>query len=410
MYAKRGVRNVRWFTVVVWMAVLGLLVFPAHNASAQDDSGLFLPLVNSEQNGSTNTSDLVASYVVSAEEQKATLEFWTHEALAAAKPLEVAMAMGPMTAAEAAQDTPQTVGLPGFAAGGRAAPDADSFAQAAYAEDWAAMAEAAEVDSPSAIDGTSQVYTQYRISNTALWKIYPHIWVGRLSFTTPSGTTYCSGTSISNNIMLTAAHCLYDSTNNRWYSNWVFTPAYRNGSAPYGTFPATTCRVLTAWVNLTGTFTINGWTKYDVGVCNMGTNSAGTTLNNAVGWMGRQWNWPYVRHFHTLGYPFRDYNDVAIASAGAYLYACVAESFQQTTDTRGMGCGVSRGMSGAPYDDWLCTGRNRWRSGWGRLRLCLRRTESLCNTVYQQQHRRALQRSRLLAVEPLPSGSIDVQT
>jgi hypothetical protein len=81
----------------------------------------------------------------------------------------------------------------------------------------------------------------------------------------------------------------------------------------------------------------------------MGTNSAGTTLNNAVGWMGRQWNFPYIRHFHNLGYPFRNYNDAIITDAGKFLHACVAESFQQTTETRGAGCNVSRGMSGGPW-------------------------------------------------------------
>ena len=137
----------------------------------------------------------------------------------------------------------------------------------------------------------------------ALQTVYPHRWVGRVTFTTPSGTSFCSGTSISNNIMLTAAHCIYDSTNNQFYSNWALSPAYRNGSAPYGTFAATRCWVLTAWVNLTGSFAINTWSRHDVGVCNMGNNSSGTTLNNAVGWMGRQWNYPYIRHFHTLGTP-----------------------------------------------------------------------------------------------------------
>ncbi len=198
--------------------------------------------------------------------------------------------------------------------------------------------------------GTSQVFTSYTVNQaTALHTIYPHRWVGRVSFTTPTGTSNCSATSISNNVMLTAAHCLYDSTNNRWYSNWVFSPAYRNGATPYGSFPATNCWVLTAWVNLSGSYAINSWARHDVGVCNMGTNSTGTTLNNAVGWMGRQWNWPYVRHVHDLGYPFRDSNDAFLPSAGQYLRACVAESFQQTTETRGMGCNYGRGISGGPW-------------------------------------------------------------
>jgi hypothetical protein len=86
-----------------------------------------------------------------------------------------------------------------------------------------------------------------------------------------------------------------------------------------------------------------------VGVCNMGTNAAGQTLNNAVGWMGRQWNWPYIRHFFNMGYPFNDYNNNPMGNAGQYLRTCVAESFQQTTETRGMGCNYGPGISGGPW-------------------------------------------------------------
>ena len=116
--------------------------------------------------------------------------------------------------------------------------------------------------------------------------------------------------------MLTAAHCIYDSTNNRFYSNWVLSPAYRAGATPYGTFAATQCWVLNSWVALAGSYAINTWARHDVGVCKMGNNSSGQTLNNAVGWMGRQWNQPYVRHLHDLGYPFRDYNNNVITELG----------------------------------------------------------------------------------------------
>ena len=107
--------------------------------------------------------------------------------------------------------------------------------------------------------------------------------------------------------------------------------------------------MLSDWVNLTGSFSINTWSRHDVGVCKMGSNSAGQTLNSAVGWMGRQWDWPYARHFHTMGYPFRDYNDVLLSNAGEYGRLCAAESFQQTTETRGMGCSWGRGISGGPW-------------------------------------------------------------
>jgi hypothetical protein len=352
MYRKSGFRNLRRFTVVVWMSVLGLFVFPAQVSMAQGGDSLFLPYVNTEKAPNTNASALVVSHSIPKAQQTKALKFWTHEALAAAEPLEIAVQVGPATAAEAAQSEPvvAAVGLPGFAPGGAAAPGAERAAQAAYAEDWAPMAEAAAIQSPQAVDGTSEIFTSYQANySNKLWHLYPHTWVGRLSFQTANGTSTCSGTSISNNIMLTAAHCLYDTKNDQWYSNWVFTPAYRAGNAPYGSFPATNCTVLTSWLNLTGNYTIGGWAKHDVGVCNMGTNSAGTTLNNAVGWMGRQWDGPDVLHFHSLGYPFRNHNNTYLPYPGAYLTACVAESALQATDTRRMGCNRTQGMDGGPW-------------------------------------------------------------
>lgn len=299
-------------------------------------------------------SQQVVTKVISPAEQKAALAFWTRKAIAEAKPLE--MKSQPGTAAvvseEAALSEAKATGPAGYAPAGAPAADANRVAQAAYPSDWAALQEelrqtTAAADLPA---GTSQVYTSYVANQAGVMQlIYPHVWVGRLSFTTPNGTSYCSGTSISGNVMLTAAHCLYDSTNNRWYSNWVLTPAYRAGSAPYGTFAARQCWVLTAWVNLTGSYAINTWARHDVGVCKMGPNSAGRTLNSAVGWMGRQWNAPYVRHFHDLGYPFRDYNNNLLPNAGLYLRACVAESFTQTTETRGLGCNYGGGISGGPW-------------------------------------------------------------
>lgn len=298
-----------------------------------------------------NPRSQVVTKVISPAEQQAALAFWTHEAIAAAEPMPMLVQTGPAEVDLGGLEAGGVTGEPGMVPGGFAAADADQIAQAAYPADWAAMEElSGQTEGDGGILGTSQIFTSYTVNQTAaLQTLYPHRWVGRISFSAPGGTSYCSGTSISGNVMLTAAHCLYDSTSNTWFSNWAFTPAYRNGSAPYGTFPATQCWVLTAWVNLTGSFAINSWTRHDVGVCKMGNNSAGQTMNAAVGFMGRQWNQPYVRHFHTMGYPFRNSSDALLPSAGLYLRLCAAESFQQTTETRGMGCNFGRGISGGPW-------------------------------------------------------------
>lgn len=298
---------------------------------------------------------VVMTTVISEAEQKAALSFWTHDAMAEAQPMQMPVQFGPAEIDKAAVVEQTAAEAPGYAPAGRAAPNADKEAQATYPLDWAALKESVDAADLSEADlfapeGTSRIYTSFTVNQfAALQPIYPHKWVGRLSFRVPGGTSYCSATSISGNVMLTAAHCLYDTTNNRWYSNWVFTPAYRNGGAPYGTFAATQCWVLPAWGNLAGNYSINGWARHDVGVCKMGRNSAGRTLNNAVGFMGREWNQPYVRHFFNLGYPFRDTNNAVIADSGKWLRACVAESFQQTTETRGMGCNYGPGMSGGPW-------------------------------------------------------------
>lgn len=306
---------------------------------------------------------LVVSRVISQAEQDAALAFWTRKAIASAQPMELPVQYGPAAVDVSALSLAEAFSPPGSVAAGASDPNSELVAQSAYSLDWLALEEslgeiaapdgAVGVEDVAAADaptGTGQVYTSYRVNTiSALQKLYPHKWIGRLSFSTPDGTSYCSATSISGNVMLTAAHCLYESTGNDWYSNWVFTPAYRNGNAPYGTFAASQCWVLTAWVNLSGGFSINGWTRHDVGVCKMGKNSAGQTLNSAVGWMGRQWNASYTKHVHNLGYPFRNYNNDLITDAGKYLVTCVAETWQQTTETRGMGCNWGGGISGGPW-------------------------------------------------------------
>lgn len=307
---------------------------------------------NPAQQPGTSKDGLVVSITSSPEQQKAALAFWTRQAIAGTRPMDMPSQAGPAAVDKDALAKQDTVGEFGFAPAGAAAPDADRKAQAAYSRDWEMLRAESPTNELSAgmPTGASQTYTSYTINEwSSAQLIYPHKWIGRLSFSTSGGTAYCSGTAISGNVMVTAAHCAYDTTNNRWYSNWAFTPAYRNGSAPYGTFPALSCSVLTAWVNLSGSYNINTWALHDVAVCKMGNNSAGQTLNGAVGYMGRQWNYSYVRHFHDLGYPFNDYNNTPITNAGKYLRTCTAESFQQATEVRGMGCNWGSGISGGPW-------------------------------------------------------------
>lgn len=293
----------------------------------------------------------VVSRTISATKQREALKFWTRERLIAATALEMPVGTAAEAAAGAAAiEESAAAGPSGRSTAGAPAASVDAVLQAAYAEDWAAMEGDPALE--SSVDeevGTSQVFTSYVANQlSSMQTIFPHRWFGRLSFSTPNGTSYCSATATSNNTIVTAAHCIYDTAANRFYSNWVFTPAFRNGNAPFGTFPARTCWVLNSYINQPG-YSINGAAPHDVAVCKMNNNSAGVSLNSAVGWAGRSWNFSYVRHFHTVGYPFRNTSQTLLTNAGLYLRTCAAESFAQATEVRGMGCNWGGGISGGAW-------------------------------------------------------------
>lgn len=341
------------FVGIVMVVVVALLLILSLSAQAQSGA------VGQAQPAAQAASGVVSKSMSEAE-QAATLRYWTRETLAAAQPLAAPIDRGPSGVVTSQLGQMAVTAPPGYSMGGLPDADADRAARRAYPADWSAREEAAIQDAvaaqlaeaaPLAPEGTSQVYTSYIVNQLApLWKQYPYRTIGRLSFSTSGGTSYCSASNVSgNSIIVTAAHCLYDSTNNVWYSNWAFSPAFRNTASPYGVFPAQTCWVLTTWVNLTGNYNINGWAPYDVGVCKMNNNSAGRPLSAAVGWLGRQWNFPYVVHVHNNGYPFRDYNNALITNAGKYLHSCVAETFQQAAEVLGAGCNRGPGISGGPW-------------------------------------------------------------
>lgn len=315
-----------------------------------------------------------------ADQRAVTVDYWTREMVATTPAMEMPVDMGTGEVDAFALDGEAVTGPEGSVPASKAEPGSNRFHKEAYSEDWAALNDedwgALYVDSLGevrkatddvdgvtleeslAMDvsademaGTTSIYTDYPVNEkTGLWKLYPHRWVGKFTFTTPEGNRSCSATAINKDHIVTAAHCVYGTaSSNSWYTDKAFTPAYRNGNAPYGTFPSAGCRILTAWADLSGFYSINSWARHDVAVCKMGKNSAGKTLNQAVGWAAYGWNWGDNQLHFNSGYPARDYNDTLLSSPAQYLRSCTAESFKQTTDTLGSGCQYGRGISGGSW-------------------------------------------------------------
>ena len=311
---------------------------------------------------------------VTPQQQAAALAYWTRQRVADTPALAMPVDNNYSIADEAALAEPTDLGPEESTGPGAAALGAVAKARAAFAEDWAALNESMAPEAGAAVEaesdilgataianvptdspadimaGTPNVYTFYIVNaQAALQKIYPHQWVGRLTFNTPSGSASCSATAISGNNIVTAAHCVYDTTANKAYSQWVFTPAYRNGAAPFGTFAATYCTVTNNWINLTGSYDIGTWARHDVAVCTLGRNAAGQTLNDAVGFAGRIWNTGNNQLVFNSGYPQSDINGTVLSSPTQYLRSCTAETFLYTTETLGSGCIFGPGISGGSW-------------------------------------------------------------
>lgn len=337
--------NRKFRSFIVLSAVLSLLLVIALSASANSLSTSAAPAGQRAVNQTANI-DEGAEPLLSRDEQLAVLDYWSRDLMLESNTLELMVdSSAAVPTALDEQAALSEAAAPGSAPAGLPSANADELAQAAYPQDWAMLDELSAADlygetptDANDVNGTSQVFTRYLGNQiSAFWTAYPYRAVGKLF--SSAGT--CTATSISgNSLIVTAAHCVYNTANNTWYANKVFSPAYRNGASPYGVFPTAGCRILPAYVNLSGSYSINGWAKYDIAVCKMGLNSANQTLAAAVGWLGRSWNYDYVQSHHDFGY--------ASNITSLYTTICTGETFYQTTDTIGVGCDMTFGASGGP--------------------------------------------------------------
>ena len=274
----------------------------------------------------------------------ATGAFDTRDARLQAQPLDWDKTRGTVTEVPATSPevrAPDT-GEPGHSPGGEPTPEADQEATRTFPSDWKGLGEpetrsGRSGPTRSADFGTQDVFTQYCENCSSSSLAYPQRAIGKLF--TSSGT--CSASVISgNNIIVTAAHCCYDRGTGDWIGGWSFVPSYRDGYAPYGTFPWTSARVLNRWIS-------HGDRRSDVCLISLGQNSQGKDVIYYTGWLGRSWNWPSLQIHHAVGYPGNIGN-------GNKMELCVSESFSPSgscggTTVLNTGCSMTYGASGGPW-------------------------------------------------------------
>jgi V8-like Glu-specific endopeptidase len=129
---------------------------------------------------------------------------------------------------------------------------------------------------------------------------YPHRATGKLWFeTSPGQWSTCSASMIKPGIVATAGHCVASGTG-RWYGSFVYVPAYRSGSAPYGVWSSwATVTTTNQWFTGGGTVPNGG----DYGLIIFHKNAAGYRIGDYTGWLGYQFPALVGKHVTVLGYP-----------------------------------------------------------------------------------------------------------
>lgn len=177
------------------------------------------------------------------------------------------------------------------------------------------------------------------------YRKYPYRSVGKLFFKQDGTSFVCSASSIGGCAIITAGHCVHAGNNSSdgWASDVVFVPAYKDGAAPFGVWPARYLTTRSQWYK-------NGISKglsEDIGGAVL-HKQGGRTISQRVGWLGFAWNWSREQHWLSTGYPAASpFNGQRQwINAGSYAYN---GSVGASPNPVGMGNDLTGGCSGGPW-------------------------------------------------------------
>lgn len=165
--------------------------------------------------------------------------------------------------------------------------------------------------------------------------------IGKIFFTLGGSNYVCSGNSVTaanKSTVSTAGHCVNEGPG-AYATNFVFVPAYLNGSAPYGKWTARALYSPTQWAS-------NGNMQYDTAFAVVNTLN-GQRLADVVGSSGIQFNAARGLSYKSFGYP------AAAPFNGESLKSCSGtatnDPYNPQFATQGIPCNMTGGSSGGPW-------------------------------------------------------------
>jgi V8-like Glu-specific endopeptidase len=145
-------------------------------------------------------------------------------------------------------------------------------------------------------------------TDTGVPTVFPNSANGVVLFAYGPDLYRCSGSVINSpagNVVLTAGHCVIDPGPGTRATDIVYVPGYRDGAAPYGSWPATSFATTPEWENSTSTGDPNDSDEAgDIALLTLANRpSDGATIQSLTGAFGIGFNQPRVQTYQEYGYP-----------------------------------------------------------------------------------------------------------
>lgn len=204
--------------------------------------------------------------------------------------------------------------------------------------------EAPLFDGPAAIAAKRVPFMSKELGNTTADPNRIH---GKIFAEYPGlGEYSCSGTVIaseSKSLLTTAGHCVFDAgASNQFSNNFVFVPGYKDGSAPFGVWPAASGITTGEWARRASL-------DYDSAFVRLQPNTQGTGVEDVIGARGVGFNQERRQRYEAYGYPAAP----AKKFNGERLIRCTSRAVRDFPHSRqpsvGLGCDMKGGSSGGGW-------------------------------------------------------------
>jgi V8-like Glu-specific endopeptidase len=278
---------------------------------------------------------VTASATQSLLDQATTRTYWTAQRMSAARPVIRAAGTHPRKARLRSAG----IGLPGLGDLGGTPPDPQSQPAPTPVPTPGTTATTPNAAAPPA---PSPAAAPARGSSAYRWQAGGSVTrtTGKVFFTLNGGDFVCSASAVrseNRSTVLTAGHCV-NSGPGEFATRWIFVPAYRDGTRPFGSWTARRLFAPTAW-------TERGDLDYDTGFAVVDAAPDGSHLTDAVGGQAIAFKYDRGQYAYSFGYPAVGQYD------GNLLRYCqgTAKADQYGSTDQGLPCDMTDGSSGGPW-------------------------------------------------------------